>query len=400
MDAVTNSDYILPNVQAITDEMVSFRHYLHSHPEISYQESQTSTLIANKLHEWGYEVHQGLAGTGIVATLTKGSSSKVIGLRADMDALPIDEQTGVTYCSQHQNTMHACGHDGHSASLLTAARVLAEEGQFDGSVRLIFQPAEEGIGGSGADKMIQEGLFDRFPCDAVYALHNMPGFPAGQFGFYPGALMASADTVLISLSGDGGHGAMPHKSRDPIVAGAALVGALQTIVARNVDPLESAVVSIGRFQSGNISNVIPERVEMDLSIRATSPATRQLLHERITELVQAHSSMYGLTGNVEFCEPYPVLVNSLKETEFARQVARDWVGEDGLIQALEPMMISEDFAYMLEQVPGSYFIIGNDDAENPNRALHHPEYDFNDRILPIAASFWIKLVQAYLTKSY
>ncbi|MFM2479123.1 M20 aminoacylase family protein [Celerinatantimonas sp. MCCC 1A17872] len=391
-----NRQKILPSIAAIRDEMVALRREIHTYPEISFEEHRTSDLVARLLESWGYDVHRGLAKTGVVGTLKKGNGSRIIALRADMDALPICEQTGLEYASLNQGTMHACGHDGHTASLLASAKALALSHDFNGTLRVIFQPAEEGIGGGGADVMIREGLFEKFPCDAVYGFHNMPGYPVGQLGFYPGALMASADTVFITFSGKGGHGAMPHKTPDPIVAASSLVMALQTIVARNVDPFEPAVVSIGSFRSGDISNVIPAEAKLDLTVRAMNPEVRKLLNQRIEELTLEHAKMYGLEASISFEEPYPVLINSPEQTEFARQVAQDWVGDEGIIDSLKPIMSSEDFSYMLEKVPGCYLIIGNDGPDNPNHSLHHPQYNFNDDLLPIAASYWIKLVEAYL----
>lgn len=387
---------ILPSIAAVCDEMVTLRREIHTYPEVSFKEHRTSDLVARLLESWGYEVHRGLAKTGVVGTLKKGDSHRIIGLRADMDALPIDEKTGLEYASLNHGAMHACGHDGHTASLLASAKALAQSHDFNGTLRVIFQPAEEGIGGGGADMMIREGLFEKFPCDAVYGFHNMPGYPVGKLGFYPGALMASADTVFITFSGQGGHGAMPHKTADPIVAASSLVMALQSVVARNVDPFEPAVISVGRFHSGDISNVIPSEAQLDLTVRAMSPAVRQLLNERIEALTREHAHMYGLEYQISFEEPYPVLINSPEQTEFARQVAQDWVGNEGIIDDLKPIMSSEDFAYMLEKVPGCYLFVGNDGTDNPNHSLHHPQYNFNDNLLPIVASYWVKLVEAYL----
>ncbi|CAG9298123.1 M20 aminoacylase family protein [Celerinatantimonas diazotrophica] len=391
-----NRQNILPSIAAIRDEMVTLRREIHTYPEISFEEHRTSDLVARLLESWGYEVHRALAKTGVVGTLKKGDGQRIIALRADMDALPINEKTGLEYASLNHGTMHACGHDGHTASLLASAKALAQEHDFNGTLRVIFQPAEEGIGGGGADMMIREGLFEKFPCDAVYGFHNMPGYPAGQLGFYPGALMASADTVFVTFSGQGGHGAMPHKTADPIVAASSFVMALQSIVARNVDPFEPAVISVGRFHSGDISNVIPGEAKLDLTVRAMSPEVRQLLNQRIEAIAREHAQMYGLQVEISFEEPYPVLINTPEQTEFARQVAQDWVGEEGIIADLKPIMSSEDFAYMLEKVPGCYLIVGNDGPDNPNRSLHHPQYNFNDDLLPIVASYWVKLVEAYL----
>ncbi|QHJ00646.1 amidohydrolase [Xylophilus rhododendri] len=390
-------DPVLPGIRAIEQEMVALRHHIHQHPELAFEEFATSDLVAQRLAEWGYAVDRGLGGTGVVGTLRRGGGSRVIGLRADMDALPIHEATGLGYASSVPGKMHACGHDGHTAILLAAAKHLAAEGGFDGTVHLIFQPAEEGLG--GGRKMIEDGLFERFPCDAVFGLHNMPGFPAGKFGFKAGSFMASSDTVLISVLGKGGHGSAPHLSADPVVAAAHIVLALQTIVSRNVDPRDVAVISVGAIHAGDAPNVIPDKVEMRLSVRAFRPEVRAMLRDRITEVVQAQAATLGVRAEVDYRWRYPALVNDEASTAFARQVALDWLGEDGLLPDLQPITGSEDFSFMLEKVPGSYFIVGNGVGETHGSGgcmVHNPGYDFNDAILPIASSYWVKLAQEFL----
>jgi hippurate hydrolase len=392
-------DPVLPGIRNIEKDMVALRHHLHAHPELAFEEHATSELVAERLAEWGYEVHRGLGGTGIVGTLKLGSSTRTLGLRADMDALPIHEQTGLPYASRHAGKMHACGHDGHTAILLAAARHLASERSFDGTLHLIFQPAEEGLG--GGRKMIEDGLFERFPCDSIFALHNMPGFPTGQFGFRAGSFMASSDTVIIKLHGRGGHGSSPHLAADPVLASAHVILALQSIVSRNTDPRDMAVITVGAIHAGDAPNVIPEVVEMRLSVRAYRPEVRQMLRERITEVVQAQAATLGVRAEIEYRWRYPALVNDAAATAQARQVALDWLGEDGLIADLQPLTGSEDFSFMLEKCPGSYLIVGNgvgDTHGSGGCMVHNPGYDFNDACLPIAATYWVKLAESLLSK--
>ncbi|MDE1164710.1 MAG: M20 family metallopeptidase [Pseudomonas sp.] len=386
---------VLPGIQAIEAEMISLRQHLHAHPELSFEEFATSDLVASKLQAWGFEVHRGMAGTGVVGRLRLGSSDKVIGLRADMDALPIIEQTGLPYASRNEGVMHACGHDGHTAILLAAAKHLAQRGEFDGSVVLIFQPAEEGDG--GARRMLEDGLFEQFPCDAVFAMHNMPGLPVGKFGFLAGPFMASTDTVTISVRGVGGHGAMPHKAVDTVLVGSAIVMALQSIVSRNVDPLDCAVVSVGSIHAGIAPNVLPDTCELQLSVRALKPAVRDLLIERISAVAQAQAASYGATVTVQVDESqrFPALINDVDSTAFARQVAQQWLGDEGLISDMTPLTGSEDFAVMLEHCPGCYLVIGNGDGEG-GCMVHNPGYDFNDDCLALGASYWVRLVQTFL----
>lgn len=397
-DNAAMADKVLPAVGEIAADMVALRHQIHAHPELAFEEFATSDLVAHRLTEWGYTVHRGLAGTGVVATLKRGRSPKRLGLRADMDALPIQESTGLPYASQVPGKMHACGHDGHTAILLAAARAIAQNPGFDGTLNLIFQPAEEGLG--GGRRMVEDGLFERFPCDTVFALHNMPGFPVGKFGFKDGSFMASSDSVTVTVTGRGGHGSAPHLAADPIVAAAHIVVALQTIVSRNVDPRDMAVVSVGAIHGGDAPNVIPNSVLMRLTVRAYRPEIRAMLRERITDLVQSQARTLGVQAEVEYHWRYPALVNDETATAFARQVALDWLGEEGLLPPLQPLTGSEDFSFMLEQCPGSYLIVGNGEGEHHSTGgcmVHNPGYDFNDALLPIAASYWVQLVHRFLT---
>ncbi|WP_321813457.1 MULTISPECIES: M20 aminoacylase family protein [unclassified Paraburkholderia] len=388
-----NTMAIPPAIAAIEEEMIALRHAIHAHPELGFEEFVTSDLVAEKLAAWGYEVHRGLGGTGVVGTLKVGNGTRRLGLRADMDALPIHEATGLDYASQIPGKMHACGHDGHTAMLLAAAKHLAQSRAFDGTLHLIFQPAEEGLG--GAKRMLDEGLFEQFPCDAVFAMHNMPGFPTGKLGFRSGPFMASSDTVIIDIDGRGGHGAMPHKATDPVVVAANIVLALQTIVSRNVPPLDMAIVTVGAIHAGEAPNVIPQTAQMKLSVRALRPEVRDLLEARITALVHAQASAYGATARIDYQRRYPVLVNDAEMTAFAQNVARDWLGEDGLLDELAPLTGSEDFSFLLEKCAGSYLIIGNGDGEG-GCMVHNPGYDFNDDCLATGAAYWVQLAERFL----
>ncbi|ELN2735795.1 amidohydrolase [Pluralibacter gergoviae] len=388
------SDFAIPEIKAAEDEMIAIRRHLHANPELSLEEFNTSALVADKLAGWGYAVTRGLVKTGVVGTLTKGDSARTIGLRADMDALPIVETTGLPWASGTAGKMHACGHDGHTTILLAAAKYIASDAcRFNGTVHLIFQPAEEAFG--GADLMVKEGLFTRFPCDRIFGLHNMPGLPAGRLGFYAGNFMASADTVKITITGYGGHGAHPERTIDPIVAGAALVMGLQSIVSRNVPPGETAVVSVGTFHAGIASNVIPESVEMELSVRAMKPEIRDLLIRRIHELADLTVKSYGATSQVEVYDSYPVLTNSEAETDFARELALEVFGRDGVLETISPMNASEDFAFMLRERPGCYFLLGNGEAGKGSCMVHNPGYDFNDDIISIGATLFVRLVEKH-----
>jgi hippurate hydrolase len=377
-------------------EFVQLRRDIHRHPELAFEEHRTSDLVATKLEGWGYAVHRGLGGTGVVGTLQRGTSARSLGLRADMDALPIEEATGVAWTSSKPGLMHACGHDGHTAMLLAAAKAISSDASFDGTLNLIFQPAEEG--GGGAVRMMADGLFDAHPCDAVFAMHNMPGVPQGHFVFRDGAAMASSDYVTIRVHGTGGHGAMPHRAADPLVAASSIVMALQTIVARNVDPLHTAVVTVGALHAGQANNVIPALATLELSVRALDAEVRRLLEQRIKALVAAQAESFGVTAEIDWRPGYCVLVNSVPETDFARQVARDLVGPERVTLQGPALTGSEDFAFMLEKIPGSYLLIGNGDGDSAGACMvHNPAYDFNDDNIAIGAAYWVALVERYLS---
>jgi hippurate hydrolase len=308
---------ILPAIRDHLPEMLAVRHQIHANPELGYEEFATSDLVADRLQRWGYAVHRGLAGTGVVGSLRAGTGTRRLGLRADMDALPMTETTGLPYASRTPGRMHACGHDGHTATLLAVAQVLAATRAFDGTLHLIFQPAEEGL--QGGRRMVDEGLFERFPCDAIYAWHNEPGFPAGRFGFLPGVIYSSSDTVVITLQGRGGHGAMPHTTVDPIVMAAHLVLAYQTLVAREVDPNDMAVVTVGALHAGQAPNVIPTTAELKLSVRARRPAVRAFLRQRITEMAHAQAALLGGQAVVDYQWKSPPCVNNADVTAFAHR---------------------------------------------------------------------------------
>lgn len=382
-------------IRRFEEELREIRHQIHENPELGLQEFKTSALVAEKLRQWGYEVEQGLATTGVVATLKVGDGEKSIGLRADMDALPIYENSGKPWASKHPGLMHACGHDGHTTILLGAARYFAETRRFNGTLRLIFQPAEEMI--NGGEIMVKEGLFDRFPCDVIFGMHNMPGLSVGKFFFQPGALMASMDQFHITVRGCGGHGAIPHKAIDPVLVAAHITTALQSIVSRNVDPLEAAVITVGSIVAGEAANVIPDSAEMKISVRSLSRYTRQLLLTRIPALAQAQAVSFGATAEVTHVNGTPVLVNDEEMARFAWQVARKTFGEDRAEFGIKPLMGSEDFSFMLEAQPkGAFLLFGNGDVGEGACMVHNPGYDFNDASLVPACSYWGALVEAWL----
>ncbi|WP_043328032.1 M20 aminoacylase family protein [Curvibacter gracilis] len=384
----------LDEIRAHEDEMVALRRQIHANPELGYEELTTSDLVAERLARWGWEVHRGLGGTGVVGTLRAGQSGRRIGLRADMDALPMNETSGRPWASKVFGKMHACGHDGHTAMLLSAARHLAATRRFDGIVHAVFQPAEEGL--AGARKMLEDGFLDLFPCDAIFGMHNAPGLPEGQFMAVPGSAMASVDHCIIKVEGVGGHGGLPQSTVDPIVAGSAIVMALQSIVARNVPPLQMGIVSVGAFLAGGAPNVIPGTAELRLTVRALQPEVRDLLERRITEVAQAQAATFGARAEVHYQRRYPVLRNSPEHTRFCLDLVRDWLGDAGLVEQPEPVTASEDFAFFLEKIPGCFINIGNGVGQLGGCSVHNTAYDFNDRVLSTGASYWVKLVERWL----
>ncbi len=382
-------------IESWKGDLVAIRHDLHMHPELLFEEHRTSAIVAKELARFGYKVTTGIAGTGVIGTLTSGTSSRTIGIRADMDALPIHEMTNLPYSSRSPGKMHACGHDGHTTMLLGAARYLAETRNFSGTVHLIFQPAEEDV--SGAKKMIEEGLFKRFPCDAVFALHNIPGEEAGQITVRSGAITAAADIVNVVIRGVGGHGAIPHKAVDPVVAASGIVLALQTVMSRNVDPHDSAVITVGAFNAGNMATVIPQEAHLQIGVRTCTKPVRDFMEKRIPELIRAQAKSYGCEAEIVYGHGhrYPPGFNSDAEAALIRDVAIEMGQEPSRIDMRGPFMFAEDFAYMQEVTPSCYFGLGN--GQTP--MLHDAAYDFNDALLTKGPAFWGRLVERFLAKT-
>lgn len=387
------------DLQDLHDEMRHWRRHLHQYPETAFEESSTADFIANKLTKFGLEVHRGLGKTGVVATLSAGSGGKKIALRADMDALFIQEQNIFAHKSRHDGKMHACGHDGHSTMLLGAAKYLAQHKQLNGTVYFIFQPAEEGR--AGAKAMINDGLFDRFPADAVFGMHNFPDIPAGHFAVKPGPMMAAFDCFEIVLQGQATHAAMPHLGNDVIVAAAQLINNLQTIVSRTVNPADSAVVSITQIHAGNTWNAIPDSVLIRGTFRCFNRATQTLIANKISQIVNATGAAFCISTDIAYNPEnpgYPVTWNSDAESALALNAATAVAGQDAVLTTPTPSMGSEDFAFMLQEKPGCYVWIGNGPSQN-SCLLHNPHYDFNDDILATGAAYWIKLVELALTEA-
>jgi hippurate hydrolase len=384
---------LISELKPLHEQMRLWRRHLHQFPETAYEETQTSDYIAKRLLTFGLKVHRGLAETGVVATLSVGKSSRKIALRADMDALFIQEQNEFSYRSCHDGKMHACGHDGHSAMLLGAAKYLAEERNFNGTVYFIFQPAEEGR--AGAQRMIEEGLFDQFPADCIFGMHNFPDIPQGHFVVKSGPMMAAFDCFEIQITGQASHAAMPHLGHDPILAAGQLIQALQSIVSRNVNPDDSAVLSLTQIHAGETWNAIPEAVTLRGTYRCFKPEVKKLIKQRIEQICHSICSGFEMTAKIIFNPEnpgYPVTFNHDKETQIAIKAAKNVVGETGLDLKPVPSMGSEDFAFMLQEKPGCYIWIGNGPSSG-NCLLHNPHYDFNDEILPIGAAYWVSLVQ-------
>ncbi|TBW35525.1 amidohydrolase [Siculibacillus lacustris] len=372
-------------------EAIALRHDLHRRPETAFAEHRTAAAVAGALRSWGWAVTEGVGGTGVVATLRAGTGERRLGLRAELDALPIGEESGLPFASENPGVMHACGHDGHMAILLAAARRLAETRRFDGTVTAIFQPAEEN--GPGARAMIDDGLFERFPVDAVYALHNWPGLATGHFAILDGPVMAAADRAVITIRGRGGHGAAPQEAIDPVPAAASFVLALQTIVARNLDPFETAVVTVGTIHGGTAANVIPDAVELQLTARSFSPAVRQRVEARLRTLAAAQAESFGATATVDWRPGADAVVNQEAETALARRVAIETFGEEVLVPDFRPRTASEDFAHMLAVRPGAFLFVGNGDGA----PLHSPHYRFDDAVVAPAARLWVRLAEVFLS---
>jgi amidohydrolase len=394
---------LIDRVVQFRAEIEQIRRDIHAHPELRFEETRTSDIVAEKLAEWGLEVTRGLGGTGVVGTLRHGKSKRAVGLRADMDALPIQETNKFAHRSTHAGKMHACGHDGHMAMLLAAAKYLAEAKSLDGTVHFIFQPAEEG--GAGAQRMIDDGLFERFPCDAVFGMHNWPGLKVGEFGVTGGPMMASSNEFEIKVIGKGAHAAMPHLGIDPVFIAVQIINGLQGIITRVKKPIDSAVLSVTMIRAGDATNVIPESAQISGTVRTFSDDVTSLVEKQLRRIVEMTCAAHGAEASVNFHWNYPPTVNDAREAEFAATVMDDIVGTDNVVRDIEPTMGAEDFAFMLKAKAGAYVLIGNGDGAH--RAvghglgpcmLHNPSYDFNDELIPLGATYWVRLAQTFLAR--
>ncbi len=382
---------VIKEIKLLHDEMTEWRRDIHQHPELKFEENRTSDLVAAKLEEFGIEIHRGLAKTGVVGTIRNGDGPS-IGLRADMDALPLEEKNTFKHASSNPGKMHACGHDGHTAMLLGAAKHLAGSKNFKGTVNLIFQPAEEG--GGGGELMIKEGLFEMFPVDSVYGLHNWPGMPAGTFGVGSGPIMAAADMFDLTINGRGGHAALPDQCIDPIVVASQVVSALQTITSRNTHPVDSVVITVTQIHAGDAYNVIPDSVQMHGTVRTFQTETRDKIPSSMLRVAEGVCAAYGTTCELNYMSGYPATINSVPETEISAKAVVDLLGEDKIILNPTPSMGAEDFSYMLEARPGCYVWLGIGPGKGEAGCmLHSSRYDFNDDVLPTGASYWVKLVE-------
>nr|WP_138943060.1 M20 aminoacylase family protein [Pseudomonas sp. S9] len=378
-----------------TASFIDIRRQIHAAPELGGDTPHTAALVAEMLESWGYEVHRNIGGHGLVGVLRNGDGSRTLGIRGDMDALPMDEKNQFAHASRVPGRMHACGHDGHTTILLAAAAQLAATRQFNGTLNLIFQPDEEGL--AGAKAMIDDGLFERFPCDAVFALHNMPGIPVGTCVVQAGPTMASSERVKINITGKGGHGAMPELTIDPVPVLASLINAIQTIKSRVLAVEEYAVISIGSVQAGTVYNIIPDEVSMLISVRTDTSETQQKINNRLTEIVKGHEQTFGVKIDLSMVQLAPALVNHERETEILRQSLSPLFAEGQLLSKMpKKVMGTEDFAYMLEERPGCYFMLGNGTGEFHGCSVHNPHYDFNDELIELGAQCWVKLAEHYL----
>lgn len=394
---------LIDPIIAFQAELQAIRRDLHAHPELNYEEQRTSDVVARKLTEWQIPILRGMGVTGVVGIIKNGSSNRAIGLRADMDALPVQELNTFPHASQHQGKMHACGHDGHTAMLLGAAHHLSRHRNFDGTVYLIFQPAEEG--GGGAQRMIDDGLFEKCPLEAVFGMHNWPGMTTGSFGVTPGPMMASSNEFEVIVKGKGSHAAQPHKSIDPVMVAVQIAQSWQTIVSRNLNPNDPAVLSVTQIHSGSATNVIPDVATLIGTVRTFSLPVLDTIEARMREVAQHTAAAFGAEVEFRFHRNYPPLVNHAKETAFAVEVLQAMVGGDNVNPQVEPTMGAEDFAFMLQNKPGCYVFIGNGEGAHRDSGhglgpcnLHNASYDFNDDLLPIGASYWVNLAEAYLKK--
>jgi amidohydrolase len=382
--------------------VTTIRRDIHAHPELCFQEQRTSDVIAKALTDWGIPVHRGMGKTGVVGIIKNGSSTRALGLRADIDALPMTEHNTFKHASQHAGKMHACGHDGHTAMLLAAAKHLSKHRNFDGTVYLVFQPAEEG--GGGAREMMRDGLFEKFPMEAIFGIHNWPGMPVGAFGVNPGAMMASSNEFKITVRGKGSHAALPYLGIDPVPVAAQMVMAFQTIITRNRRPIDPGVLSVTMIHAGEATNVVPDSCEIQGTVRTFSVETLDLIEARMKVVAEHTCAAFGATCEFAFHRNYPPTINHPAETEFVKKVLGQVVGADN-VQAFEPTMGAEDFSYFLQAKPGCYFVIGNGDGAHREGGhglgpcmLHNPSYDFNDDLIPLGATAWVRLTEEWLAK--
>ena len=387
---------ILADVAAIT----TIRRDIHAHPELCFQEERTADVIAKALTEWGIPIHRGLGKTGVIGIVKNGSSSRAVGLRADIDALPMTEHNTFAHASRHPGKMHACGHDGHTAMLLAAAKHLSQHRHFDGTVYLVFQPAEEG--GGGAREMIQDGIFDKFPMEAIFGAHNWPGMPVGTIGVNPGAMLASSNEFRIVITGKGSHAALPHLGIDPVPVACQMVQAFQTIITRNRKPIDPGVISVTMIHAGEATNVVPDACEIQGTVRTFSIETLDLIEQRMRQVAEHTCAAFGASCDFSFSRNYPPTVNHAAETAFVKRVLSEVVGEASVVP-FEPTMGAEDFSFFLQAKPGCYFTFGNGDGSHREGGhglgpcmLHNPSYDFNDELIPLGATAWVRLAEAWL----
>jgi amidohydrolase len=393
---------IIESILADAAAVSLIRRDIHAHPELCFQEQRTADVIAKALTDWGIPIHRGLGKTGVVGIVKNGTSNRALGLRADIDALPMTEHNTFAHASKHKGKMHACGHDGHTAMLLAAAKHLSKHRNFDGTVYLVFQPAEEG--GGGAREMMKDGLFDKFPMQAIFGIHNWPGMPVGAFGVNPGAMMASSNEFKITIRGKGSHAALPYLGIDPVPIAAQMVMAFQTIITRNRRPIDPGVLSVTKIHAGEATNVVPDSCVLEGTVRTFSVETLDMIQARMKVVAEHTCAAFGATCEFEFHRNYPPTVNHAAETEFVRKVLGDVVGASN-VQAFEPTMGAEDFSFFLQAKPGCYFVIGNGDGAHREGGhglgpcmLHNPSYDFNDDLIPLGATAWVRLAEAWLAQ--
>jgi amidohydrolase len=393
---------LIESILADAASIAAIRRDMHAHPELCFEEHRTADAIAKALTDWGIPIHRGMGTTGVAGIVKNGTSDRAVGLRADIDALPMTEHNQFAHASKHAGKMHACGHDGHTAMLLAAAKHLAKHRNFDGTVYLVFQPAEEG--GGGAREMIKDGLFDKFPMEAIFGAHNWPGMKVGQFGVRAGPMMASSNEFKIVITGKGSHAALPHNGVDPVPIACQIVQAFQTIISRNKKPVDAGVISVTMVHAGEATNVVPDSCEMQGTVRTFTLEVLDLIEQRMQEIAEHTCAAFGATCAFEFHRNYPPTINHPAETAFLQQVAGDMVGAENVLD-FEPTMGAEDFSYFLQAKPGCYFVVGNGDGAHREGGhglgpcmLHNPSYDFNDDLIPLGATLWVRLAEAWLAR--